>query len=91
MRRLYRHKQFKKDFAKVRLSDPHMEKLFLYVGSLLEEKSLPHESRDHALTGEWSDFREFHLGGDVLVIYKLEQSSICLSRIGSHAQLFKAM
>ena len=91
MRRLLRHKQFKKDFAKVKISDHHWEKLVLYLGALLEERPLPQEARDHSLSGEWSDFREFHLGGDLLVIYLLEQKSITLARIGSHAQLFRSM
>jgi len=91
MRRLFRHKQFKKDFLKVRSTDQQTEKLFLYIAALLEEKTLPPESRDHPLTGEWRDFREFHLGGDLLLIYKLDGDRITLARIGSHAQLFKKM
>lgn len=91
MKRLFRHKQFTKDFAKKKISDQHWEKLIRYVGALLEDRPLPQESRDHALAGEWSDFREFHLGGDLLVIYKSEQGSITLARMGSHAQLFKSM
>lgn len=91
MRRLLRHKQFKKDFLKVRATDQQMEKLFLYIAALLKGDSLPPEARDHALTGEWRDFQEFHLGGDLLLIYKLDGAHLILSRIGSHAQLFKSM
>jgi len=50
---------------------------------------LPEESKDHALNGEYSDCREFHLGGDTLVIYIVIDQAVTLMRIGSHAQLFK--
>jgi len=56
---------------------------------LREEAPLPEESKDHALNGEYSDCREFHLGGDTLVIYLVKDKQLILLRIGSHAQLFK--
>jgi mRNA interferase YafQ len=47
---------------------------------------------DHALKGDWSDHRECHIGGDFLLIYRLEQQgkSECVRfvRAGTHAQLF---
>jgi mRNA interferase YafQ len=56
----------------------------------LEKHRLPEESKDHALNGEYSDCKEFHLGGESLVIYLiiLKKEAILL-RIGNHAQLFK--
>jgi len=86
---LKRHKQFKKDLKKVKLTDKQFEKLIKYISLLLEEKSLPPEAKDHPLVGEWKDFREFHLGGDLLVIYKIEGKSLILVRIGTHNQLFE--
>lgn len=45
---------------------------------------------DHALTGEWSDNREMHLGGDFLLIYKIyeEKNLVMLVALGTHAELF---
>ncbi|HRF56118.1 MAG TPA: type II toxin-antitoxin system mRNA interferase toxin, RelE/StbE family [Campylobacterales bacterium] len=40
------------------------------------------------MDGEWSDFREFHIGGNLLVIYKIQGKTLNLLRIGSHSQLF---
>jgi|TARA_R110002033_G_scaffold414_2_gene4084 mRNA interferase YafQ len=60
-----------------------------YFNLLLEEKELPTEAIDHPLNGEWKDFREFHLGGDMLVIYHRSEDKITLARIGTHSQLFK--
>ena len=50
---------------------------------------LPVDAQDHALKGEWTDFREFHVSGDLLVIYQIEGDVIKLVRIGTHSQLFK--
>jgi mRNA interferase YafQ len=91
MKTLSRHKTFIKDMRTVRLTDGQTTKLFLYVANLLNEIPLPAESKDHALHGEWTDFREFHLGGDMLVIYKTDETTIYLTRIGSHPQLFGNM
>ena len=88
--KIKRHKQFLKDFKKVQLTDGQFEKFIYYINCLRNDVALPEESKDHALNGEYSDCREFHLGGDTLIIYliSLDKAAILL-RIGSHAQLFK--
>ena len=63
-------------------------KYLKYIALLLEEKQLPAESKDHRLTGEYTGFREFHIGGDLLVIYIVEDDILRLTRIGTHSQLF---
>ncbi|SFV87328.1 hypothetical protein MNB_SUP05-SYMBIONT-4-820 [hydrothermal vent metagenome] len=55
----------------------------------MSNEPLPNEARDHPLTGEYMDYREFHLGGDLLIIYRITDNTVALLRIGSHAQLFK--
>ena len=87
--RLIRHKIFKKDLAKVKFSDDLYSKYIIYIGKLLSQEALPPEARDHQLKGEWKDFREFHITGDLIVIYRMEKEQLELVRIGSHAQLFK--
>jgi mRNA interferase YafQ len=51
------------------------------------------EWRDHALTGNWADHRECHIGGDFLLIYRLSPQSTCeqvvFVRAGTHADLFE--
>ena len=91
MKSLMRHKTFVKDMRNVRLTDTQATKLFLYVAKLLNGKPLPPEAKDHALQGEWDDFREFHLGGDLLLIYQADEAHVYLTRMGSHTQLFKSM
>jgi len=87
--KIKRHKQFIKDFKKVLITDGQFEKFIQFINCLREDSLLPEESKDHALNGEYSDCREFHLGGDTLVIYIVIEQVATLMRIGSHAQLFK--
>jgi len=83
------HKQFNKDLQKAKLNPTNSAKLFMYISLLLEEKELPTQAKDHSLSGEWKDTREFHISGDLLVIYRIENSTLQLLRIGTHSQLFK--
>jgi mRNA interferase YafQ len=52
------------------------------------------EWKDHPLKGEWSGARECHIGGDFLLIYRLDESagrggSIVFVRAGTHSELFR--
>jgi len=87
--RIRRHKKFLKDFRDIKLSDSQFEKFVYYINTLREDKTLPPESKDHALSGNYKDCREFHLGGDMLIIYiESDIDEIILMRIGTHSQLF---
>lgn len=87
--RLKRHRAFIKDFHKAKLADAQFEKLIQFLNCLREGKELPPESKDHALLGEYQDCREFHLGGDMLLIYLKGEGEITLLRMGTHSQLFR--
>jgi mRNA interferase YafQ len=51
------------------------------------------EWRDHPLTGNWAGHRECHIGGDFLLIYKLDDDGppglVIFVRAGTHAELFE--
>ena len=47
------------------------------------------EWKDHPLKGEWHGLRECHIGGDFLLIYKLDNGIIIFIRTGTHAELFE--
>lgn len=48
---------------------------------------------DHQLGGDWDGHRECHIGGDFLLVYKLDDSGkhglVVLVRTGTHAELFE--
>lgn len=84
-----RHKSFIKDFKRVVLSDSQFNKFIAFISALQNQKLLPKESLDHSLNGNYQGYREFHLGGDMLVVYKKIESEVVLVAIGSHNQIFK--
>lgn len=86
---LFRTKTFRKEYARAKITDTQYVKYLKYLVILLEGNGLPHESRDHGLSGEYIGFREFHIGGDLLVIYAIKDDILRLTRIGTHSQLFK--
>jgi mRNA interferase YafQ len=51
------------------------------------------EWRDHQLSGNYAGHRECHIGGDFLLVYKLDESAkhglIVFVRVGTHAELFE--
>jgi len=87
--KLFRTKTFKKDYQKLKISDDQYAKYIKYLSLLLDDKILPLEARDHTLIGNYSGFKEFHISGDLLVVYYIENDIIRLTRIGTHSQLFK--
>ena len=87
--KLFRTKIFKKDYQKLKMPDTQYAKYISFLSMLLEGEELPLEARNHNLIGNYSGFQEFHIGGDLLVIYCIEDDILRLTRIGSHSQLFR--
>ncbi|KKQ35835.1 MAG: Addiction module toxin [Candidatus Nomurabacteria bacterium GW2011_GWB1_37_5] len=48
------------------------------------------EYNDHALRGEYDGYRECHVRGNLLLIYKIKDDVLILvvANIGSHSELF---
>lgn len=60
---------------------------------IANDKPLGAEWLDHALNGsQWKNCRELHIGGDFLLIYRIESLSKCeivvFVRTGTHSELF---
>jgi len=58
---------------------------------LAKGEALPPKYRDHQLKGRLSDFRECHIKGDWLLIYRIIEDKLVLSLhgTGTHADLFE--
>ena len=55
---------------------------------LANDESLPKRYFDHALSGEWSDYRDCHIRPDLVLIYrKSDSETLELVRLGSHSEL----
>jgi mRNA interferase YafQ len=59
------------------------------VDTLAAGKTLDAKHQDHALTGNWKDFRDCHITPDWVLLYKLEKDilTLTLTRAGRHAEL----
>ena len=81
--------QFKKDFKKIRkLPISDLKAIFEVISTLEHEATLDVKYKDHALSGNWSNFRECHIKPDLLLIYKATNTQLQLARLGSHSELF---
>lgn len=55
---------------------------------MVADVRLPIRARDHALSGEWEDFRDCHIWPDLVLIYrKPDDATLQLVRLGSHSEL----
>lgn len=93
MRTIDRSTAFRRDYRKVRASSRYRDiegRLRAVLELLAADRPLPPANRDHALTGNWSGYRECHVRPDLLLIYsKLGQDVLRLARLGSHSELFR--
>lgn len=82
--------QFKRDFrreSKGRYKDVLETELSLVIKRLCAGESLEPRHFDHALTGNWRDFRDCHLRPDLILIYRIFEDTLQLVRLGSHSKL----
>lgn len=66
------------------------KKIEQIIDMLASGKKLPPSYKDHKLSGRFSEYRECHIKGDLLLVYKIEKENLILVLvdIGSHSQLF---
>jgi mRNA interferase YafQ len=55
---------------------------------IANHEPLSAEWLDHPLKGEWSNHREFHIGGDFLLVYQADENTVLFVRCGTHSELF---
>jgi mRNA interferase YafQ len=87
-------KTFLKDWERLsrsgRYDMNHLKEVMLLL--IANNSALGAEWLDHPLKGEWSNYRECHIGGDFLLIYQLDNTvqpeAIVFVRTGTHAELF---
>ncbi|WEV58937.1 type II toxin-antitoxin system YafQ family toxin [Bifidobacterium sp. ESL0728] len=89
---VFRTSQFKRDFKALVRKHYNPETMRAAVSALMGQNKdlLRTKYRDHPLTGEWKGYREIHLEGDWLVIYRIKKTELqlVLTRTGSHDDLF---
>ena len=86
-------KAFSKNFKKINNSiggKKIVQEVKVFLRILAEGDKIPETYRDHQLHGEYVGYRECHIRGDVLLVYKKENNilQITIIDIGSHSYLF---
>jgi len=83
--------QYKKSLKKIAKSGKFpIKEIEKVIDLLISGKILPVKYMDHPLQGEFLGYRECHIKGDLLLIYRIEKEKLILVLvdIGSHSQLF---
>jgi len=84
-----RSSQFKRDVKRVQKRGKDMTKLRTLLGLLIEQAPLPEAYQDHPLRGNWNGYRDAHIEPDWLLLYRIVDDELHLTRTGSHADLFR--
>ena len=78
--------KFKKDYKRLKKQGKNMDLLKPVVNTLQNQEPLDDSYRDHPLNGNLSGFRECHIEGDWVLVYRINQSELILTlvRTGDH-------
>lgn len=82
--------QFRKDLKLAKKRGLQIDHLRNVINQLASQQKLADRYRDHALIGEYRDFRECHIEPDWLLIYRIDGDALelFLFRTGTHSDLF---
>ena len=91
MRTIERTSRFKRDYKRESRGRHrrYLDAVLIpVVRALANDEPLEPRHHDHALSGEWADFRDCHLKPDLLLIYRKSGADVLrLVRLGSHSKL----
>ena len=91
MRTIERTSRFKRDYRRECRGRRRVDldqRLAGVVTALANDAPLEARHHDHALSGQWSDFRDCHVWPDLVLIYeKPDVRTLRLVRLGSHSEL----
>ncbi|MDR1934670.1 MAG: type II toxin-antitoxin system YafQ family toxin [Candidatus Accumulibacter sp.] len=91
MRTIKQSGQFKRDLKR-EAKGPYRRVLqsdfVALVAALANDQPLAGKHCDHALTGDWKDYRDCHVKPDLVLIYRQPDDTVLqLVRLGSHSEL----
>lgn len=89
MRTLEIKNTYKKSLKLVLRQGWNISAIEAVILQLLNDDILDPKLCDHALLGEYKDFRECHICADLVIIYQRDGTTLSLFKIGRHQDLFK--
>lgn len=89
--KVFKTKQFDKNFQKYVRSDGDKEKFIQVLLILTDGRKLPkNEYHDHQLLHQRNGVRDFHLASDLVVVYyRIIEDRIEFLDVGPHSKVFK--
>lgn len=83
--------RFKKNLRQMARRGYNLELIKEVIIKLKDGEELEAKHRDHALSGNYSDYRECHIQTDWLLIYRVQGNimTLTLTRTGTHSDLFR--
>lgn len=87
---IVRSNRFLKDLRLAKKRGLDLSLLEEVVNKLANQEVLDEKYHDHALSGDFADFRECHIKPDWLLVYTIddEELELFLFRTGTHSDLF---
>jgi mRNA interferase YafQ len=86
--KLFKSNQFKRSYKKLQLSDSDEQAFIDVAFKLLNAITLDVKYKEHALTGNFAQYKECHIKPDLLLIYMIDNATVKLVDIGTHSELF---
>lgn len=81
-------KKFRRDMKHIQKQPQLMAATYEVIEALRHRKKLAPRYKDHKLAGDYAGCRECHVKPDLLLVYYIENETLHLARLGSHAELF---
>ena len=80
---------FSRDLKRIKKRGYDLSRLESVVDTLQAGDTLAPNFKDHALSGNWTGFRECHIQPDWLLVYRIYEDRLLLvlTRTGSHSDL----
>ena len=78
---------YKKDLKKFQNDKTVQSELNKVIKFLQRGEELPSKYKNHSLKQDWKGFYDCHIRPNVVLIYDVNETQICLVRIGNHSNL----
>lgn len=87
-RRIRQSTKFRRDIKRLSRQGFDLSKIETVIKVLVAEEPLAEKYRDHPLAGNGVGYRDCHIQPDWLLVYRIVEDELQLTRTGSHAELF---
>ena len=81
-------KSFLNDYKTLKKKHYKIEKLDIVIKLLQTEQTLPNKYKNHFLKGNMQGLQDCHIESNLVLIYKIENNKLILSRVSTHDDIF---